>query len=1175
MVKINGDKFEVFDLDTKKSFLDRLALKIGTLPLYLYFPDGFPDLQESKDIEVEDLLTTIKNSSISSESFGKLYEEIKTKVKQNKIQWHDVLTAFVVYNKELNEAPSSFVHLSITNMQQNIDDGGYFPGLIKIKEIWNNRVSIKNTYKIAIEHITKKTIRQLKIFKRFETISEGIPYTDFQLLAVTFQFAMDLPKDISLMELFNRIRLNATVPFATIHNFYKILKDFIPPEEWAESEEYRIKMYALEKIDSTNTNIKDFTETTIMKYEDTIYASINMSTEKGNLSKPKFLKRFLSVFEGFEDIKTKQMDETKVSGVFHFPKQTLQKKVFADIVMNNPLFSMMMAINESQKTSKNKSEEYIYFDHPSTGKVSAVVTEKVSHLNDRNFRAYGAELFPLKERYIRVKIRADNIKAAEKFQKLFSRLIVIYNEEYDSIVNFYKNFIPNFDKEEKIEIPKQRKMMLKDVAPEIFVKGYPRKCRNPPEILNNEEAEEAIEQGQQVMVFPKPGSHITSRNYVCGYDDAKFPGLRMNPLENRDIIQYLPCCYRGDHMDNKGSVYRHYYYDEPLSQKNKTKQNIITTNKIVSSNSYGTIPDRITKMFGLITADESYEFIRQGMFRNKSSFLNCVLEALNIQTNILKYNTESKRARKISLIRHEMSSEENASVCLQTMFDFTTDEIEEAIRNPEVYFNPRYFIPLIEMIYDCNIFLFNRNMFNETNMVLPNHLKAFLKNKRSAKSIFIYEHLGSESDHAEYPQCELIVARSISNEDNITRYFPPSSVISKGAEKFFEKLRMSYVNGEEVPLTVFPNLKPYEQGVDSYGKCRMLRIKYKDNDVTILTSPMPPLQVSNVTNWVVTYIDPDEGMELFNELNVQNISQTSDGYYIKEISGMIGNVNISMPVQDGPLFDDIPVTKTGINFPEDEVSKLEIYNKSKKLARYISEYMFWLYSQFIRDKGDKVMSLESMNQFQKSKMQVIPNYDYDEVTKTFSLTSSLIKGGKLVVNSEEALKRLIYLLRIMCIRQPNRILTYCERSMIDEFYVDITDFDNYTAQVILEGEESVNKWITEQGIQYVLHTEVQLGTIYPYFLRIPLIKNVIFIAQNTDSIGKASTICRYWFQKGYNPGYDAVEDKKIIGFYLYAYQAPDEIKSYNIEGEPFDYKARIIGYKIGKLARYTVLLPMS
>ena len=68
------------------------------------------------------------------------------------------------------------------------------------------------------------------------------------------------------------------------------------------------------------------------------------------------------------------------------------------------------------------------------------------------------------------------------------------------------------------------------------------------------------------------------------------------------------------------------------------------------------------------------------------------------------------------------------------------------------YFDPKKYYRLLENKYNCNIYL-----FNEKGMIIPDHVENYLRYyKRYIHSIFIYEHLGSESDNAKYPQCEIL-----------------------------------------------------------------------------------------------------------------------------------------------------------------------------------------------------------------------------------------------------------------------------------------------------------------------------------------------------------------------------------------------------------------------------------
>jgi len=86
-------------------------------------------------------------------------------------------------------------------------------------------------------------------------------------------------------------------------------------------------------------------------------------------------------------------------------------------------------------------------------------------------------------------------------------------------------------------------------------------------------------------------------------------------------------------------------------------------------------------------------------------------------------------------------------------------------------------------------------------------------------------------------------------------------------------------------------------------------------------------------------------------LNIELISQTVIGGTIKEINGTLGNVNVSIPINDGYKIDGILEKHHGLSYSEKNISLLEKYNKNKKLARYLVEYTLWVYSNYLNDNG--------------------------------------------------------------------------------------------------------------------------------------------------------------------------------------------------------------------------------
>lgn len=1180
MVSFNGTEFEIYDLDNQTIVFNRLAGEMNTLPKYLYFPDGIPtmqQLQKNDDIAVEDLLPIIRNSKLQ---FIQIYNQIKNKIDQQKLNLvEDILKPYITFAIDIENLPPEFQSGVLMATKGDLEKTKLFENVdITVDAIWEDKEKIKQYLNNSILENKLKTEQDAHNFRQFDNL-DSLNYTPFELEKVKLNITLDL-QDISLLEIFNNIKLNNTVPFATVNNFYKILKDFTPPEDWSMSLERVIIFKVLEKNNTTNPKFDDFNFAVIRdennEGEKIINATLDLNTIGSNISREAFINRFLGTLSNLGNINY-ETKEDQVNGVFYFPSHSMDKYVLADLVMNNPTFSSLLYIDESDKASKKKSSVYVHFNHPRTGHVAANITEKIMIKGDTTMKGKSLTIFPLHQRYIRVKItKANNLETVREFQNMMSKLFTLYDNEYDRVVADYKQFIPKFGQVKQIDVPVTEKQKLKDIAPEIFLPGYTRQCPKRPIVISNEEAEEAKKAGKQVMEFPIHGEGPPTLNYICNHDKHRFPGLRENPLANKETFPFIPCCYAKDQEPREGTKYRHYYYGEDLPSKEVIQQNLYTTNKFVPRDIFGTLPQNISQMFELVEPDENYMFVRKGVFRSKSSFLNCVMEALYDETGIIDLNDEDQRENHLVTVREKLATPENAATCRQEMYDYTTDEIIEAIRNPDVYMDPKLFIHLLEVEYNCNIFIFTRKHISGE-MSLPNHNQAYYKTKRSGRCIFIFEHIGSESDHATYPQCELIVKWRTTVTNEVHYDFPYDSYVSKGVRQVFQTLQNSYVLDKQIQETIFPwnrSLLPVSQVIDTYGKLRMLNVNFNGEIFSIITHPMQPGKIIETQDKTIRKLALNTAVNFAAVMKMPIIRQSVTNGVVKEINGVIGNVPVVIPINDGAPLAGVPIVEGQVSFPENYISVIKQYNKNKKLSRYIIEYALWLFSRYLNNNNIQHIETQTFSDFEQNMIRIDPNFNYQHVPKTFSTSSGLMSRGKLIVKSEDTLKQLLYVLRLMTVRNTQKLISYHTRNVIEQYYVDITDFDQYPFQVVLEGEESINKWIKERKIKYNLRDGVSIGTLTPYFFKNPLVDNQIYLAQNVDSAFKGITIATTWFRDGYNPGYD-VEESERIAFTLYAYTNPSNIEVYSVTGNETPYDIKMIGCKLEDDTNlFTVLLPL-
>ena len=108
-----------------------------------------------------------------------------------------------------------------------------------------------------------------------------------------------------------------------------------------------------------------------------------------------------------------------------------------------------------------------------------------------------------------------------------------------------------------------------------------------------------------------------------------------------------------------------------------------------------------------------------------------------------------------------------------------------------------------------------------------------------------------------------------------------------------------------------------------------------------------------------------------------------------------------------------------------------------------------------------------------------------------------------------------------------------------------------------------------------MYNEVQIGVNTPYFFKNPLVDNKVYLAQNIQTLGKASDVAVTWIRKGYNIGIYA-EDITPVTFTLYSYKNSRDISDgQTVKGKPFSDEVKILGYKIDNNPEYTVLLPLD
>lgn len=637
-----------------------------------------------------------------------------------------------------------------------------------------------------------------------------------------------------------------------------------------------------------------------------------------------------------------------------------------------------------------------------------------------------------------------------------------------------------------------------------------------------------------------------------------------------------------------------------IENKNKTKiqseifkhyQDKIKTNKFVKENSMGILPSKLNLLFQNIKDDdkENYNFYRYGVKRSPNSFIDAI-QTINIiskeETEYFLY-TEEFRSNVLSNF---------SSLCKQENYESTIKEITKSLKNNKYFFNPLQFVTILETFFQYNIFIFVRDENNEEYLSLPFHKEGYYKVKNNNKCVFIYMHTGSESDNSEYPQCEIIGLMNESNPNDYIFEFDYDSNISQSIIDIYNKLdNVTYVENDDYDFIKKLNVRT--QIVDTKGKTRGVNIEKNGLMFSVLfDKPFPNFDCP--INSKLEYVSDKGSIEqmIMNVLKLEGIKQYVIDKEIKsEIHGKQGNIELIVLIESKETFSFVNTKKKvkSLLVYSDKNSDIIDFQNRKKISRYVLEYFYWLYSTFINKKHEENPILDIYNfneslidEFIKNHILIDETFNYSnkKLKNYFSLSnSSFINNNRLILKSDEILKRLIYFLRIELTRNFAVILNYNQKTSFDTFYDDVDDFKDFPNQIVLKDEDFALNWLNQKNEilnsnKYILYKSIQPNLDQPYFFTDEtMTKGKVYLAQNTNSFEKAIQIGKCWKDEKYNPGYyvdiDETEEFKYVDCKLFSYENSSNIIPYtlNVDSEN-EYGIQIAGYKIDENDYFTTLL---
>jgi hypothetical protein len=674
---------------------------------------------------------------------------------------------------------------------------------------------------------------------------QPVPYTAFVLekneRVYTFSY------EFSVEQLFDQVELSIYTPFASIHSFYKLLKG------------------------SGHAITVPETKNELLLYTNGIEVRIEMGEEptltyKFDIDKARDEATLLTHLKQALQLSELVPKVSRLNGVYTIPRQDLDLIVWSDMIMNDPLISETLVRNERTKATSRKSGVFVYFTH-TNGSISSLF---ISTIEDA----------------IRVKVaRTQDEDTVREIQEKLSVFMGLYNYRKREIARFYNSFL--IDKIVIVEVQPDHGIIdsrkrIKDIAPQLFLPGYTRRCEYMPKIINDFEV--AAQPGQ-VMKFPKdnPADPLQKQYYfICDHEEHVYPGLRKNVLANKDKYPLLPCCYKTDHMNDPKSLYSQYMAGRQQSEK-VTKRHLLS-DKFVGPNQTGECPAVLVDLFRTVTPTP---IVRRGVHRGMNSFLECVLYAIDFEG----FRAQSDRDQQ-QIVEKERGALARLPLQLakQECWGLELLDIQNYLLNDELYLNPRLFLRLVEYAYRVRLVLFQRTQDNVVDFMQPKSSNGYIRYRTKDEIVILYEHYGSESNMSMEPQCEII------------EFTTSQSAYEAMYDEYVHSVEYTR-NGRSINLVDLPPFTVRAQHIDFFGKVFAIDAYIRGRVVTVFTDELlPPMEVvlsyqvypGRLTlNELVTQVDRDGPFYSIVDPVPDESALETFMYYRRQTMLMMMNVNYS------------------------------------------------------------------------------------------------------------------------------------------------------------------------------------------------------------------------------------------------------------------------------------------
>ncbi len=718
----------------------------------------------------------------------------------------------------------------------------------------------------------------------------------------------------------------------------------------------------------------------------------------------------------------------------------------------------------------------------------------------------------------------------------------------------------------------------------------PLRSRLPPQEIKSTDVEpRSISESKDTAIVYK-GNVLKFPNADGGYyyfiGNEKFPfvGVKPNPtdsVDSVDIYPYVPCLY----VASQHKTIKDWQEGKIVEGgRKKPSKKVTLSGRILPFLGRGVLLSKLDKLVSVGDEEKDVAYGRLGMLDSKSSFLQCLLEAVRDR----RYMNSNDKLKYVNELRVQMGEEINPGVTRQELYDLAETEIREDLKNINVFLDPRLHFRALEELFGVTIYTF----IKEGMLEIPRHRIHHIKPFKYRNVVMIYK---------DGNRCELIFSTNRIYSHKIKPLYSlflrahgtyTWSEVSEAGDVDRTKF---YLRSDLYTSVYFYGevLKSYatRQYIDNYGKVRGFLTKVNDTEVFIAVIPSEPVNIPtlNIANFKPPRPDIAEILSMFKHMSPSGINQHGVWYPIldirygifvyaiggeeglkvgqlqsqreeeekKEVRLSPSEMSSKSEIQPRltsrsrlssrsrlpPLRSRLPQSRVSPSvIPPDPLGLYKtisiLDDKSQLVLDVILQFIDWIYSIYLFDSpfGSIDQFFEAYvstgGEYEEYDISGIRDYNYLPHDVSINRAIEFISFAVPVLVRDEKLWMYSYEFDIRIRYHLKQTFSMILSKKIPEKIVGLVSFFREDVNtVLIIGDRNLRTWtkdeLREDRFSFVIRDKVKPNAIEPYMYG-------SYLVQNTSSLNESLAIALHWNKYSVNRRYVSLEETIDVDYVIYS-----------------------------------------